>query len=344
MTPDQALEELKKGKRRPVYLVVGEERVLADRVIEAVRKSALTGGVGGFNEDRFTAGESDVDRVINSARTLPMMSPCRLVMVRSVERWEGQADEDKPSSRVTPLDRLAEYAQAPVGSTCLVLSAQKLDGRRKLMTLARKQDFVVICEPVLRKDLPLRIQKEARDRGHPIEAEVAELLAEIAGPELGHVLDAIERLSLYVGPSARIDEDAVAECVTRVRVSTVWELTAAIAKRDVGTALAVLNDVYDPHDRGLRLVGLLAWAVRQLVRFSAARRQGATPEEAAIRAGAPPFKARELAAQVGRVPPGEFEKWLGVLAETDLALKGSKRLPRAVLESAILTMLTGAPR
>jgi DNA polymerase-3 subunit delta len=136
----------------------------------------------------------------------------------------------------------------------------------------------------------------------------------------------------------------VAACVTRVRVSTVWELTSAIAKRDAATALAVLDDVYDPHDRGLRLVGLLGWAVRQLVRFAAARRQGASAEEAAQRAGAPPFKAREMATQVGRVPPGEFERWLGILAETDLALKGSKRLPRAVLESAILTMLIGAPK
>ncbi|MBI5537191.1 MAG: DNA polymerase III subunit delta [Deltaproteobacteria bacterium] len=343
MTPEQVVRDVKAGRLRPIYLVVGEERVLVDRVVDVIRKAALQGAIGGFNEDRFTAGEADVDRVINSARTVPMMARCRLVIVRSVERWESQGDDDK-SSRGTALDRLAEYAQAPIESTCMVLMGGKLDGRRKLMAIARKQDFLVVCDPVSRKELPQRIQREARERGHEIDDDVAELLAEIAGPELGNVLDAIERLSLYVGPSARISEDAVAECVTRVRVSTVWELTGAIARRDTGTALAVLADVYDPHDRGLRLVGLLAWAVRQLVRFAAARRQGATAEEAASRSGAPPFKARELAAQVSRVPAGEFERWLGVLAETDLALKGSKRQPRAVLESAILTMLVGAPK
>lgn len=332
MTPEQVVRDVGSGKLRPIYLVVGEERVLMDRVVDAVRKAALKGGVGGFNEDRFTAGEADIENVINSARTVPMMAKCRFVLVRAVERWETQGDDAKASAKSAALDRLTEYAGAPVESTCMVLTAAKLDGRRKLMALARKQDFVVACEPVARRDLPARIQREAEERGHEIDDVVAELLAEIAGPELGNVIDAIERLSLYVGPKARITEDAVAECVTRVRVSTVWELTSAIAKRDAATALAVLDDVYDPHDRGLRLVGLLAWAVRQLVRFAAARRQGASAEEAAQRAGAPPFKARELAAQVGRVPPGEFERWLGVLAETDLALKGSKRLPRAVLE------------
>jgi DNA polymerase-3 subunit delta len=344
VTPEHVVRDVKAGQLRPLYLVVGEERVLVDRVVEAIRKLALQGAVGGFNEDRFTAGEADIDRVMNSVRTVPMMAKCRFVLVRAVDRWEGHGDDEKASSRTAALDRLAEYAAAPIASSCLVLTANKLDGRRKLMAIGRKQDFLVVCDPVSRRDLPPRIKQEARERGHEIDDQVADLLAEIAGPELGHVLDAIERLSLYVGPSAPITEAAVAECVTRVRVSTVWELTGAIARRDTGTALAVLSDVYDPHDRGLRLVGLLAWAVRQLVRFAAARRQGASPEEAASRSGAPPFKARELASQVSRVPPGEFERWLGVLADTDLALKGSKRLPRAVLESTILTMLTGAPR
>jgi len=330
VTPEQVVRDVKAGRLRPLYLVIGEERVLVDRVVDVIRKAALQGAVGGFNEDRFTAGEADIDRVMNSARTVPMMARCRFVLVRSVDRWEGQGDDDK-SSRVSAFDRLAEYAQAPVESTCMVL-------------MGTKQDFLVVCDPVSRKELPSRIQREARERGHEIDEEVSDLLAEIAGPELGNVLDALERLSLYVGPSARITEDAVAQCVTRVRVSTVWELTGAIARRDTGAALAVLSDVYDPHDRGLRLVGLLAWAVRQLVRFAAARRAGASPEEAASRSGAPPFKARELATQVSRVPVGEFERWLGVLAETDLALKGSKRQPRAVLESAILTMLVAAPR
>jgi len=202
----------------------------------------------------------------------------------------------------------------------------------------------VKCEPVPRRELPGRIEREARERGHEIDADACELLAEIAGPELGHVIDSLERLSLYVGSGARITEDAISQCVTRVRVSTVWELVEALSKRDTGTALAVLEDVYDPHDRGLRLLGLIAWAVRQLVRFAAARREGMSADAAASRAGVPPFKARQMAAQVAQVPPGEFERWLGVLADADLSLKGSKRHPRAVLEAAILTMMTGAPR
>jgi DNA polymerase-3 subunit delta len=86
---------------------------------------------------------------------------------------------------------------------------------------------------------------------------------------------------------------------------------------------------------------MLAWSTRQLLRFVLALRGGASPEQAAESAGAQSFKARELSAQVKNLKPSDIERWLRILAETDLSLKGSRRPPRAVLESAIMTMAEG---
>ena len=89
MTPDQALLQARKGELLPVYLVVGEEQLLRDKVVAAVRAAALGNGVPAFNEDKFTAGEVSVDKVIAAAQTVPMMAPRRFVLVRGVERWDG---------------------------------------------------------------------------------------------------------------------------------------------------------------------------------------------------------------------------------------------------------------
>jgi DNA polymerase-3 subunit delta len=324
-----------------VYLLVGQERVLAERAVAAIRKATLAGSAAGFNEDRLTAPDVDIEQVVNAARTAPMLAPRRFVLLRAIDRWEASADAAGGSSAArgtAALDRLAAYAAAPVDSTVLVATATGLDGRRKLAVLAKKQGFLVSCDPIRRNALPAAIERAAGQRGHRVEAGVAELLAEIAGPELGPILDAVERLSLYVGEGASISEDAVAACVTRVRPSTTWELVDAVSRRDAATALAKLHAVFDPRDRGLPLVGVLAWSVRQLTRFAAARKQGASVEAAARQAGVPEFKVREVAQTVARIQPGELERWLLVLAETDLALKGSRRPPRAILEAAILTM------
>jgi DNA polymerase-3 subunit delta len=269
-----------------------------------------------------------------------MMSKRRLVMVRGIERWEPKAgrSEGKLTDK-DPLEKLVDYAKAPSSSTVLLLLGAGLDKRRKLYTVAKSDGFLVACEPLARHELPRWIEARVAERSCKIGPGVADLLAELTGPELAPVADAVERLCLYVGDGNEITEDAVATCIVRLRTTSVWELVGAVGRRDAGAALSALADVYDPQDRGLRLLGVLAWSTRQLLRFEAALRAGASPDQAAIRAGAPPFKARELSQQVKALPRADLERWPELLARLDLELKGgTRRPPLAVLESAILKL------
>ncbi|MBX3192454.1 MAG: DNA polymerase III subunit delta [Labilithrix sp.] len=334
MTPDQALEKVERGDLLPVWLIVGEERLLRDQVVAAITRAALAGGLPDFNHDKFTAGETDVDKIIGATKTVPMMAKKRVVFVRGLERWDTSAAESSEEGKsLPPLDRLAEYAKAPIDSTCVILVAQKLDGRRKLVAAAKKQGFVVDCAQVEGRKLPGWIRDRAKHKGHAIEPDVAELIAEIAGPDLSYLDDVLERLSLYVGKGAPITEDAVAVNVTRVRLADTWKLVDAASTKDLGRVLALFADVYDPRDRGLPLVGAIAWSLRQLLKLQAALGNGASLDEAARRAGIyPAFRAREHAQKLKAFRPRELERWLVVVQETDFALKSSRRPADAILE------------
>ena len=339
MSPDEAIKKAEQGEILPVWLVVGEERMLKDAVIAAITKAALAGGLPDFNHDKFTAGETDVDKILGATRTVPMMAKKRVVFVRGLERWDtasaasGDSDSHDGGKALPPLDRLAEYAKAPIDSTTLVLVAQKLDGRRKIVALAKKQGFVVDCAQVEGRQLPGWIKNRAKLKGHTIEQDVCELIAEIAGPDLSYLDDVLERLSLYVGKDAPITEEAVAVNVTRVRLADTWNLVDAASTKDLGKVLALFADVYDPRDRGLPLVGAIAWSLRQLLKLQSALGSGASMDEAARRAGIyPAFRAREHAQKLKAFRPRELERWLVVVQETDLALKSSRRPADAILE------------
>ena len=182
-------------------------------------------------------------------------------------------------------------------------------------------------------------------QGHAMEPDVAELLAAIAGPELAYVNDALERLSLYVGEGKSIDEEAVADCVARVRTADTWALVDAVGKRDLGAAIRILADIYDPRDRGLPLLGALAWSIRQLAKYQAATLGGVSSDEAARKAGVfQPFRARELATKARGFRAREVERWLLVLAETDVALKSSRRPADAILDDMLTRMCGAAAR
>ena len=344
MTPDEAVKRAERGDLLPVWLLTGEERLLRDQAQSAIIKAALAGGLAELNLDRFTAGEASVDKVLAATRTVPMMAKRRVVIVRGLERWDNAhatadgEEGDADIKALPPLDRLAEYAKAPIDTTVVILVAEKLDGRRKLVSAAKKGGFVVDCATVDGRSLPGWIAARAESKGHPIDRDTCELIAQIAGPDLSYLDDVLERLSLYVGKDdagqgRSITEDAVGVCVTRVRLADTWKLVDAASTKDLGKVLALFADVYDPRDRGLPLVGAIAWSLRQLLKLDSALREGASIDEAARAAGIyPAFRARDHAKKLKAFRPRELERWLVVVQETDVALKSSRRAPDAILE------------
>ena len=342
MTPQEAVAELEAGNARPVYVVLGEERVFSDRVVSAARRSVVDAATAGFNIDTFEAGEGPIARAIESAKTMPMMSRKRLVIVRGLERLEKAGDDDAGSKsqkgRVSPSDQLADYVAAPSPSSCVVLVGSKIDGRRRLANVARKMGVIVACDPLRPQQLGTFLRDEAKRRGHAIGSDVADAIVDLVGADLSAVVDAMERLSLFVGVGGAITEEAVEACVARVRVGSVWGLADAVAGKDRATALKLLGENFDPRDRGLPLLGLLASSIRKTLRLRALLGAGASPDDAARQAGIPPFRAREAAAQARRFADGELERAVAIFAEADLALKGSRRPPLLVLEDALLRL------
>jgi DNA polymerase-3 subunit delta len=241
------------------------------------------------------------------------------------------------------LDRLADYVAAPVESACLVLVAEKIDGRSRLAKVAKQAEAWVDCEPLRPRDVRSFVEAECKRRGHPVDGDASEAIAEAIGADLAAIDDALERLSLYVGAGARIGVHAVDACVTKVRTESIWALVDAVSSRDSKTALGAAASLLADREPPLRILALVARQVRMVAKMRGALADGMSPPEAAKRAGAPPFKADDLARAAKRFGAPELRAAFRTLADTDLALKGSKRPPELVLEQSVLCLCSGRP-
>lgn len=333
------LAQAESGKFLPVYVVVGEERFLRRQFVDALKVAAMRGGVAGLNEDEWTAAEVDATKVVAVAKTMPMLSQRRYVCVTEVERWEGKKDKEAAAGAA-----LERYLEAPAPSTVLVLCADKLHAKSKLITTAKKLGGLVNCDPLSKRDLPTWLAQAAKARGCSIEASATDLIVEVVGSDLSVLGDLIERLCLFLGGAGTITEETVGSLIPVVRPSTVWELVEAVAERNISRALASLSKIYDPQDRGLGIVSVLLWSTRQLVGFEAARSAGASAADAAKVANIPPFRIGKIEAQLRRLSRAELERWFSVLRNVDAALKGgSKRPAQAILECAIIELCSHSP-
>ena len=335
----ELLQEAREGRFRPVVLIVGPERWLAAQAVAALRRAVLGEGPSGFNDDRFEVGPgaTPMATVLSTARTLPMMATARFVLAH-LQRGEKTPAED--------LAALADYLEQPSETSCLVVLAERLDGRSKLVRRAKAKGAYVEASPLKRAQLQDFLREEARRRGHRLEPAAAALLLEDVGEQLGPLDDALERLSLYVGPGQPITVEAVEATLTRSHGETVWGLVDGVAEGDARRALRVAARAF-VHDAEppLRLVALLARQFRMIARFREARAQGQRPAEAARAAGAPPFKARDLDRAASRLDGRRLTAIFEVLAQLDRQLKGSKVPAELLAEEAFLRLarLCAAP-
>jgi len=328
------IDAAREGTFAPAHVLLGSERFLIERAIRLLRAAALGDGPPGFNDDVFH-GSSQLSgqRVVAAARTLPMMAAARFVLVRDVDKMNTA--EQAP---------LADYILEPHDSACLVLVGQKLHGSSKLAKAAKKAKIVAEAKPLKGPALNRFAREEAKRRGHALSSPAAEAIVESIGDDLAAIDDAIERLSLYVGPDAKIGVDAVEACVSRVAADSIWALVDAVGMRDVARALAASGSLLDNREEPLRILAMIARQLRIVARMRDALRSGKRGGDAAAEAGAPPFKARELTESAKRFSALQLAHAFDVLADADLALKGSKRPGALVLEEAILTLCVGRPR
>lgn len=327
MTLDQLISQANAGQPPSVVLLTGSERLLIDRAVTALRKSSIGDGPAGFNDDVFAGQGLSAQRVMQAARTLPMMAQRRFVLVRNLDAAASEEQE-----------RLAEYLRAPSPDTCLVLVADKLDGRGKLAKQARDGGVWLELEPPRPHEVPALAQREARMRGHALSDAAAQALSDAIGPDLAALSDAVERLSLFVGDKAPIDAEHVEACVAQVRIESIWSLVDAVGERNANKALSAAASLLNDREPPLRILSLVARQLRILAKLRHALGQGLRPQEATQSAGAPPFKARELCAMAQRFDDPRLARAFALLAETDLALKGSKVPGPRVLEGALLAL------
>ncbi len=327
MSVEAVIKNALAGKFPPVCVLTGGERVRLERALSALKKVALGDGPTGFNDDLFQGSGLSAQSVINAARTLPMMAQSRFVLVRNVDAM-ASAEQDA----------LAAYIAKPSPETCLVLVVDKLDGRTKLGKTARDTGVLHECEPPRPGDMPELARSEAHARGHSLSPEAADALSEALGADLAALTDSLDRLSLFVGEGQPIEAVDVAACVAHARIESIWSLVDAVSAKDAATALTAASSLLADREPPLRILALVARQLRTVARMRSALASGLKPQEAAQKAGAPPFKARDLTAAAKRFDDAQLTRAFQLVAEADLALKGSKVPGPRVLERTLLKL------
>ncbi len=318
----------------PVWLVYGDAGPLVDEAVARIVESGMARcGLPAFNHATFSAADPGAIDAVVTARTLPMMADLRVVVLRNLE--EGLEDV---------LEALAAYAAEPSESTLLVATGARFPKVRKggKDWGARIRNATKKTGKVLKLDRssvsPARfVRDEATRLGKRMDRPACELVVELTGDDLARLRREVEKLVLFVGDREEVDLEDVHGACSAVAAAVVWELTSALAARDADRALASLHRQLEEGEDPRRILGLVAWQLRQLLQVGELVRAGARDDEIRRQTRTrTDLRALRAAMKAGRAP--RAADTLGRLAIANRLMNQHRAGDRRILEALILDL------
>jgi len=320
VTQEDLRAELAAGTLRPAYLVAGEEPLLRDDALAALREAVLADGPAEFNSDRLEGGATSPAALFDAVRILPVMAPRRLVVLRDPEGARA-GQRGIPEAVAEIVAELREGSE-----TVLVVVAARVDGRARWVK-AFGAEARVDCDPPRRgREIAAFARTEAKRQGVDLEPGAAELLAERVGPQLLMLRQEIAKAALLAGPGETVSRAHVGVGTADVAEEPIWDLTDAIGEGRGADALGVLAKLMRTGAPPPVVLGALASHFRRLLRVRAGGKVAAAP-----------FVRRKLESQARRYSERRLLACLRAIQQTDLALKGAGGLrPELALERLVM--------
>lgn len=319
--------ELAAGRLGEIYILQGEEDLLRQEAEELIVERALAGGQRDFNLDILHAGEADPADIVARASSFPMMADRRVVLVREADRLRSG-------------DPLVPYFAAPQKHTCLILSAGKLDLRKRPFAGGARGASMFSFPPLPAEDVPDWIVARVRALGRTITPGGASLLAASSGGLLREVGNEIDKLLLYAGDRTAITEADVAGLAGFTREFSIHELQRAIGARDTRRAVTILDRMLEMGESGPGIVFMLTrffsnlWRLQDLAKREPHMRQWDRTRHVGIWKD----EGDPLAASVSAFSTAEIERAFPVLSTTDEQLKSTQIDPRALLAAMVVRL------
>ncbi len=317
-------------KLLPLYLIHGEEEFFVREAISSIKSRVLEGDTSGLTE--IEGEEISLSAILEEVRTPRLFGKGgrKLVIVQKADKLfkeGGQVWERLISS--------------PVVDSVLVLVLKGAEIKGALCDKIKRKGGVINCKGLADKDLVPWIVARVKHYGKQITIDALHILHENAGNNLLLLDNHIEKLCLYIGNRNKINKSDVEELVSHDRQQKVFEFTAAIAKKEVTSALKMIHQLMSfmrSGEEALKVIPPLAWQMKRLLQAKRLLASGNRKEALFNELKVPYRFQKELVRQTHLFSETELERDYQLLLEADIHSKTDNIDTRLLLETLVFRL------
>ena len=319
-TPDKSFKAF--------YYVVGEEAYLIDEIQKHFLTQAPLGGKEtlDFNFDDLEGSKITGTRLITVGETLPFNAEKRLVFCH-----EAQAIKKEDWKAISL------FMESNPCSVVMVFFFDKIDKRKKHLEILIKQAEELPAGIVREWERRPWIKYMAAAESLSFSSSAQSLFEQLSGTNLLQMNSEIMKLRSYLGDKKfLVEEEDISFIVSRTKIDTVFELAAAIGRKDKIRSLECLAHLSAYNQNEVAALSLVARHIRILSRIREGWKKKLSRGELIASASIPPFFFPEYSKQAKLWSDNQIKKVMEALYETEKALKSSSLASHIWLEHFIL--------
>ena len=270
-----------KTKAKPVaaakiYAVVGSDDVEVKNTAAELAEKLKPKDAGDFGletidgaADNSEQAAARIRSTIEALRTLPFFGGVKLVWLKNAN-FLGDDQKARSASVQTALEELTETLDAGIGSEItFLISAIEVDKRRSFYKSLAKRAELQIFEKLdssrggWEEEASELVRARAKKRKFQFSDDALELFVLLTGGDTREIENELEKIDIYLGKERAVNADVVRELVPLTREGVIFDLSNALAERDLERALQMVRQLLD---QGESAIGILLVAVLPTVR------------------------------------------------------------------------------
>ncbi len=230
MSAEKIISTWKKKSFKPVYWLEGEEDYYIDMIMDHAEHHLLDAAEAGFNLTVFYGRDANWADVVNACRRYPMFAERQVVLLKEAQQMKD-------------IEKLEGYVESPLASTVFVVGykGKTLDKRTKLHKLLKQSAEVFNSEKLKDYKVQEWIKELVTAKGYSISSKALSLLEEHIGNDLSRIANEVDKLSVNLKDRKEITEDDIEKYIGISKEYNVFELQAAIAKKDLAKAITIIK-------------------------------------------------------------------------------------------------------
>jgi DNA polymerase III subunit delta len=239
---------------KPVYVLHGSDAFLQDQ-----HRAEITAAVLGQADPQTCLsrhdGDANLAAVLDDLRTLPFLGDRRLVIVDDADPFV--------SAHLKPLE---DYLEAPAASGTLMLIVKTWRSNTRLAKLVAKVGLAFNCSPPEAGAMGGFLRKQAAALDRQLEPAAADLLTQWLGSDLARAAGELEKLALYTQGRKTVTAEDVGAVVAAGAGAAPFALTDALTEASPRAALEALEAMLTQRGEEYRVLGLLGWHLRRVLK------------------------------------------------------------------------------